>query len=91
MIAELRAKSQITVPREIVAKLGLSKGDKLEVFERDGTICLMPVVVYPKKYVEALEREASETADLVNKGELKVYSSAEELIESLHTDAHVTR
>ena len=30
MIAELRQKSQVTIPKEIVAKLGLSEGDKLE-------------------------------------------------------------
>lgn len=48
MLAELRQKSQVTIPKEIIVKLGLSEGDKLEIFEKDGTIFLMPVVVYPK-------------------------------------------
>lgn len=48
MLAELRQKSQITIPKEIIVKLGLSEGDKLDIFEQDGTICMMPVVVYPK-------------------------------------------
>lgn len=48
MLAELRKKSQITFPKEIIVKLGLSEGDKLDIFEQDGTIYMMPVVVYPK-------------------------------------------
>ena len=34
MIAELRQKSQVTIPKEIVAKLGLSEGDKLDILNR---------------------------------------------------------
>ncbi len=48
MLAELRQKSQITIPKEIIVKLGLSEGDTLDIFEKDGTICIMSVVVYPK-------------------------------------------
>lgn len=54
MLAEFRAKSQITIPKELVDKLGLSEGDKLEIYEKDGMICIMPVVVYPKKYLDEL-------------------------------------
>ena len=50
MLAELRQKSQITIPKEIIVKPGLSEGDKMDIFEKDGTICIVPVVVYPKKY-----------------------------------------
>ena len=46
MLAELRQKAQVTIPREIIVKLGLSEGDKLDIFEKDGSICIMPVVVY---------------------------------------------
>ena len=51
MLAELRQKAQVTIPREIIGKLGLSEGDKLDIFEKDGSICIMPVVVYTKKYL----------------------------------------
>ena len=51
MLVELRQKSQITIPKEIIVKLGLSEGDKLDIFEKDGAICIMPVAVYPKKYL----------------------------------------
>ena len=60
MLAELRQKSQITIPKEIIVKLGLSEGDKLDIFEQDGTICMMPVVVYPKKYLDELRGEIDE-------------------------------
>ena len=60
MLAELRQKSQITIPKEIIVKLGLSEGDKLDIFEKDGTICMLPVVVYPKKYLDELRGELGE-------------------------------
>ena len=49
MLAEIRGRSQITIPAEIVRKLGISEGDKFEVMEKDGGIFLCPVVVYPKE------------------------------------------
>ncbi|SFH07422.1 looped-hinge helix DNA binding domain-containing protein, AbrB family [Desulfotomaculum arcticum] len=45
MITELRKKSQITIPKELVSKLGLKEGDKLEITEKDGVIQIMPVVI----------------------------------------------
>ena len=60
MLTELRTKSQITIPKDIVARLGLHEGDKLEIVEKDGTIQIMPVAVYPKKYLDV--RQERETA-----------------------------
>lgn len=57
MITELRQKSQITIPKGIVRKLNLNEGDKLEIFEQDGVIHIVPVAVYPVGYIEGLERE----------------------------------
>ena len=45
MLAELRAKSQVTIPKEVVTRLGIKEGDKLEITEKDGVIQLIPVVV----------------------------------------------
>ena len=69
MLAELRQKSQITIPKEIIVKLGLSEGDKLDVFEKDGTICMLPVVVYPKKYLDELRDELGEVKAKIASGE----------------------
>ena len=83
MIAELRVKSQITIPKEIVEKLGLSQGDKFEVVERNGEICLIPVVVYSKKYIEQLQSEISELKKNVENGTQPVFDSVDALFEKL--------
>lgn len=75
MLAELRQKSQITIPKEIIVKLGLSEGDKLDIFEQDGTICMMPVVVYPKKYLDELRGEIDEAKAKIASGEQPVFDS----------------
>lgn len=56
MLVEMRARSQITLPNEIIRNLGLSEGDKFEVEERDGGVFLCPVVVYPKSKLEQLAK-----------------------------------
>ena len=43
MLVELRSKSQITIPKQIVNKLDLHEGDQFEVIEKDGIINLVPV------------------------------------------------
>lgn len=79
MLAELRQKSQITIPKEIVLKLGLSEGDKFDIVEKDGTIYMVPVVVYPKKYVDELNREFEEAKAQIAAGELPVFDSVDEM------------
>lgn len=86
MLAELRTKSQITIPKEIVSSLGLSEGDKLEVYERDGMICLMPVTVYPKRYVDDLHREIEEIKSDINVGKKPVFDSIDALFEQLESN-----
>ncbi len=86
MLAELRQKSQITIPKEIVVKLGLSEGDKLEVFEQDGTICMLPVAVYPKKYIDDLRDEIEEAKAKIAAGEQPVFDSVDTLFEKLEAN-----
>jgi AbrB family looped-hinge helix DNA binding protein len=83
MLAELRAKSQITLPKELVEKLGLSEGDKLELFEKDGTICMMPVVVYPKKYLDELKDEIEEAKAKIASGKQPVFNNVDALLAKL--------
>ena len=56
MLVEMRARSQITLPNEIIKNLGINEGDKFEVEERDGGVFLCPVVVYPKVKLEQLAK-----------------------------------
>lgn len=86
MLAELRTKSQITLPKDIVSVLGLSEGDKLEVYEKDGMICMVPVTVYPKKYVEELQSEIALMKANIKAGKQPVFDSIDALIEKLEED-----
>ena len=90
MLAELRQKSQITIPKEIIVKLGLSEGDKLDIFEQDGTICMMPVVVYPKKYLDELRGEIDEAKAKIASGEQPVFDSVDALFAKLEADSWPT-
>jgi len=83
MLVELRPKSQITIPKELVEKLGLSEGDRLEIVEQDGTLCLMPVVVYPKKYIDELRDEIDEAKAKIASGEQPAFDSVDALLAKL--------
>jgi AbrB family looped-hinge helix DNA binding protein len=83
MLSELRAKSQITIPKELVDKLGLSEGDKLEIYERDGIICIIPVVVYPKKFIDELRDEIETTKLKIKYGEQPLFDNVDALFEKL--------
>ena len=48
MIVELKQKSQVTIPKELVIKLNLQVGDQLDIDEKDGKLIITPVVVIPK-------------------------------------------
>ena len=86
MIAELRPKSQVTIPKPLVDKLGLSAGDKLEIFEDKGMICIMPVVVYPKDYVDKILADVELVKKEVAAGQKPVFDCVDDLIASLESD-----
>ena len=86
MLAELRPKAQITIPKELVEKLGLSEGDKFSVFEHNGTICLMPVAVYPKQTLAALRKEIEETKRQIASGEQPVFDDIDALFAKLEEE-----
>lgn len=86
MLAELRQKAQITIPKEIILKLGLSEGDTLDIFEKDGVICIMPVVVYPKKYLNELRDEIIEVKSKTASGEQPVFDNVAALFDKLEAE-----
>ena len=83
MMAELRTKSQITIPKGIVSKLGLAQGDKFDVFEQDGVIHLVPVAVYPKQYVDELEKEVAVVRARLKDGTQPKFSSVGDMMNAL--------
>ncbi|MCM1135432.1 MAG: AbrB/MazE/SpoVT family DNA-binding domain-containing protein [Clostridium sp.] len=86
MLAELRPKSQITIPKEIILELGLSEGDKLDISLKDGSICIMPVTVYPKKYLDELREEIANVKEKIASGEQPVFDSVDALFEKLEAE-----
>ena len=80
---ELRKKAQVTIPMELILKLGLKPGDKLEAIERDGGIFITPVVVYPKGEMERIAKLIRET-DIVRKsGNIKAYDDVIEAFKDM--------
>lgn len=83
MIATLRKKAQITIPSDIVTKLGLAEGDQLDITEQDGVIMLLPLAVYPSKYIDDLKREVDEIKAKIASGEQPVFDTVDALFDSL--------
>ncbi len=84
MLAELKDKSQVTIPKSVVNDLGLSRGDMFDVVVDNGAVMLIPVVVYPKAKAEELEALASAARKSVAAGDALVYDDVEDLIADLH-------
>lgn len=82
MLTELRQKSQITIPKEIIAHLGLTEGDALDISERDGIICLTPVAVYPKSYLNELRQEIDAIKKKIASGEQPIFDNVDALFEA---------
>ncbi|MBQ3334371.1 MAG: AbrB/MazE/SpoVT family DNA-binding domain-containing protein [Eubacteriaceae bacterium] len=83
MIATIRKRSQITLPSEIVTKLGLSEGDRLDVIEKDGAIMLLPMAVYPTKTINDLKQEVNDIKAKIAAGEHPVFDNVDALFDSL--------
>ena len=58
----------------------------LDIFEKDGSICLMPVSVYPKKYLNELKEEISDIKAKLASGEQPVFDSVDALFDQLEAD-----
>ena len=85
MIIELRKKSQITLPKEIVKELNLQEGDKFEVTIENGCIRFEPVSIYPKEYIMKLAEEIKVLREDV-KFEYDGFTNVDDLLKSLKDD-----
>ena len=84
MLAEIRGRSQITIPADIIKKLGITEGDKFEIMEKDGGIFLCPVVVYPKEKMAKIAKIIKETETDVSKQ--TAFDSVEDLFADMGID-----
>ncbi|WP_058259573.1 AbrB/MazE/SpoVT family DNA-binding domain-containing protein [Fenollaria timonensis] len=83
MLVELKAKSQVTIPKEIVSLMNLSQGDKFEIIEENGRIVLIPLEVYPKNVIDELKASVEEIKASIDSGERPVFDSIDALFEEL--------
>ena len=83
MFVKLKAKSQVTIPKEIVHSLALNLGDSFEIREEEGKIVLIPVAVYPKHIIRRLNESVDEVKDSIRKGEQLMFDSIDALFEEL--------
>jgi antitoxin MazE len=87
MITQLRRRSQVTLPSEVVKKMKLQEGDNLDIAIEEDRIIIKPVLVidrsqswfWSKKWQE-LEKEVDED---IKQGRVHKAKDVEELIKKL--------
>jgi AbrB family looped-hinge helix DNA binding protein len=85
MIIELRKKSQITIPKDIISELQLEEGDHLDISIKNGVITIEPVAVYSKNYVKMLEDSIMKISEEKATYNIGPFKSVEEAIEYLES------
>jgi AbrB family looped-hinge helix DNA binding protein len=90
MLVELKQKSQVTIPSELVKKLKLKPGDKLEIEEKDGCLIITPVVVIPRDqmwfYSKEWQADEQKVEQQIRGGRVKTAKSKEKLLKDLGLD-----
>ena len=83
MLVELKGKSQVTIPKNIVSSLNLNQGDQFEIIEENGKIILIPVAVYPEYMISQLKESVNEIKESIKKGEQPLFDNLDSLFEEL--------
>lgn len=83
MLVELKGKSQVTIPKNIVSSLNLNQGDQFEIVEENGKIILIPVAVYPENVISQLKESVNEIKEAIKKGEQPLFDNLDSLFEEL--------
>ena len=83
MLVELKAKSQVTIPKDIVNSMELNQGDQFEVIEDNGRIVLVPVAIYSEHVIKNLKAEVKEIKKSIKNGERPIFDSIDSLFEEL--------
>ncbi len=83
MLVELKTKSQVTIPKDIVNSMKLNQGDQFEIIEDNGKIVLIPVAVYPEHIIKNLKAEVEEIKESIKAGKRPVFDSIDSLFEEL--------
>ena len=86
-MTKIRDNSQITIPKNIMDKLDLKKGDTISIELRDEEIVLKPVVIIDKSqtwfWSKTWQKEEREAEEDIKKGRVKTFNNADELMKDL--------
>jgi antitoxin MazE len=87
MLTEIRSRSQITIPSEIIKKLNLKQGDTLEIDIEGDQIVLRPVVTIPKDqayfWSKEWQQEEKQIQSDLEADKIKSAKSKDELFKDL--------
>jgi len=90
MLIDFKQKSQVTIPKDLVERLKLKIGDKLDIEEKDGKLVITPVVIIPKDqawyYSEKWQKMEKEVDEQIDRGEVHTARDSDELFEGLGLD-----
>lgn len=90
MITQLRSRSQITIPKNIIETLGLKEGDNLNIEIENGKIILKPVVMVPKNqawfWTDEWQTAEKEVDEDVKSGKIKIADDIDELMKDLRDE-----
>jgi len=89
VLMDIKKKSQLTIPKEILEELNLRIGDTVDVFTKDGKIVIQPVkvIAVPKdeEYIwdEETKLQIKEGLSEYKAGKLKGYDSVDKMFEEI--------
>lgn len=90
MLVEIKQKSQVTIPVELLKKMNLKTGDKLEIEEHEGRLVITPVVVIPRDqlwyYSKEWQKDEGEAQRQIQEGRVKIATNKDELYMGLGLD-----
>ncbi len=90
MITQLRGRSQITIPKNIIESLGLKEGDNLNIEIENGKIIVKPVVMVPKDqawfWTDGWQEEEKEVDLDIKAGRIKTANNLDDLMKDLRDE-----
>ena len=86
-ISEIRINSQITIPKHIMKKLSLKKGDKVEFDIQGDSIVVKPVLIIDKAqswfWTKKWQDEEKEADKDIKAGRVKTFDNVNDLMKDL--------
>lgn len=90
MLVVFKQKSQVTIPKNLVKKLNLKVGDKLDIDIKDGKLIITPIIIIPKDqewyYTREWQEMENEADKQLREGIANVAETKEELYKGLGLD-----